>query len=194
MFLLKRPEEIFISQFLEAQKDKPFSYFEVGASRSTAPAGYNIDHNRVLLGEGRSLFLKAVEALQHWKMFDIEWLRLCRTDAPIAVDGVVGVLVNHLGFWSLNANRIVYVMEEEGEIEKYGFAYGTLPEHAERGEERFSVEYHHADNQVWYDIYAFSRPNHLLAKMGYPFCRRLQKRFAEESKKAMVRAVNGARI
>lgn len=195
MFLLNRPDEAFIRRFLEEQKGKPFSYVEVGASEATAaPGGYNVDHNRVLLGEGRDTFLEAVEALKSWKMFDMPWLRLCWTDTPVEVGRAVGVLVNHLGFWSLNANRIVYLIEGEGEIEKYGFAYGTLKEHAERGEERFSVEYHRTNNQIWYDIYAFSRPNHMLAKMGYPFSRRLQKRFALESKRAMLRAVDRGRI
>jgi len=29
---------------------------------------------------------------------------------------------------------------EEEPIQRYGFAYGTLPDHAETGEERFLVE------------------------------------------------------
>ena len=127
-------------------------------------------------------------------MFDMQWLKLYWTDTPLIVGATIGVLINHLGFWSLNANRIVYVIEEQGAIEKYGFAYGTLRAHAECGEERFSVEYHQADNKVWYEIYAFSKPKHILAKLGYPFSRRLQKRFASESMKAMVDAVNNERI
>ena len=47
--------------------------------------------------------------------------------------------------------------------EKYGFSYGTLPDHAESGQESFQVEWNHFDNSVWYDL----------------------KRFAVDSKKAM---------
>ncbi len=72
---------------------------------------------------------------------------------------------------------------------KFGFAYGTLTEHGERGEERFSVEYNKTDESVWYDLYAFSQPNHFLAKLGYPMSRYLQKQFAADSKQAMVKAV-----
>jgi uncharacterized protein (UPF0548 family) len=75
-------------------------------------------------------------------------------------------------------------------MEKFGFAYGTLPAHVERGEERFCVEWHHADNTVWYDILAFSQPNQLPAKLAYPYVRQLQKRFGLDSKRAMMRAVN----
>jgi uncharacterized protein (UPF0548 family) len=190
MFLLRQPDETFIRRFLEEQKDALYSYAEVGASRTVAPDGYNVDHNRICLGEGRQTFERAIEALKSWKMFEINWIKLCWPDTPIEVGVGVGVLARHLGFWSLNVCRIVYVLEEKGDVEKCGFAYGTLSAHAERGEERFSVEYHHADGNVWYDLYAFSKPNYLLAKAGRPVARLLQKRFAEGSKRAMFRAVN----
>ena len=75
-------------------------------------------------------------------------------------------------------------------MRRTGFAYGTLPAHAEIGEERFAVEWQLADDSVWYDLYAFSRPGHLLARLGYPIARRLQRRFARESKQAMLDAVS----
>jgi uncharacterized protein (UPF0548 family) len=83
----------------------------------------------------------------------------------------------------------VSVVDEGGPARRYGFAYGTLPGHAESGEERFTVEWHEADAAVWYDILAFSRPQHFLARLGYPFARRLQRRFAKDSVAAMLRAV-----
>jgi uncharacterized protein (UPF0548 family) len=89
----------------------------------------------------------------------------------------------------VNACRVVYVVDEGGPVQRFGFAYGTLPDHAESGEERFTVEWHEADDAVWYDILAFSRPQQLLARLGYPFARRLQKRFARGSAAAMRRAV-----
>lgn len=194
MFLIGKPDERFIRRFLREQKDAPYSYAEVGASRTLAPNGYNVDQSRIFLGEGRPTFERAIEALKNWKMFEMSWIKLCWPDTPIEVGAVVGVLAHHFGFWSLNACRIVYVLDEKGEVEKCGFAYGTLPAHGERGEERFSVEYNRSDEKVWYDLYAFSKPKHVLAKAGYPISRSLQKRFASESKKAMLKAVNGGRI
>jgi uncharacterized protein (UPF0548 family) len=94
----------------------------------------------------------------------------------------VAVLVNHLGFWSLNAARVVYVFQEE---RRFGFAYGTLEDHAEKGEERFSIEWSDNDS-VWYDILAFSRPRQWQAQIAQPISRALQKRFARDSKAAMV--------
>jgi uncharacterized protein (UPF0548 family) len=189
MFLLARPTEEAIKRFIEAQDGAAFSYAEVGATHgNNAPAGYTVDHNRVCLGKGRGAFARAVVAVRGWQMFALGWTHLCFADTPIETGATVAVLAKHLGFWSLNAARIVYVLAEtDGTVERFGFAYGTLTEHGERGEERFSVEYHRADESVWYDLYAFSQPQHILARLGYPVSRMLQKRFAADSKQVMVR-------
>ena len=81
-------------------------------------------------------------------------------------------------------------MDEQGPISKYGFAYGTLPGHVESGEECFLIEWNHADDGVYYDILAFSKPNHFLTRLGYPVVRRMQKRFGRDSAAAMQKAVS----
>lgn len=191
MFSLSKPSADIIHAFLAAQKDQQFSYDHVGASRKTVPDGYVVDHNRVQLGVGRAVFERATGAVRQWKMFEMDWLELGWPNVPIVAGSTVVVVVHHLGFWSLNACRIVYTIEERGTIEMYGFAYGTLSDHAEMGEERFTVEFHASDETVWYDICAFSRPRPF-ARIAYPFTRSLQKRFASDSKKAMQRAVEQA--
>ena len=55
----------------------------------------------------------------------------------------------------------------------------------EAGAERFLIEWDTVSSVVAYDILAYSRPRHLLAKLGYPLVRRLQKRFAEDSMRAL---------
>lgn len=190
MFLLGRPTEEKIRQFLFAEHHKPFSYPDPGTTGLATPRCYTVDHNRIRLGTGREVFKRGVEALKRWEMFNFAWLRLCWPEAPIETATTVGVLAHLPGFWSLNACRIVFVIDEEGEVRRYGFAYGTLPEHVERGQESFVIEWHSKDDSVWYDIFAYSRPNHFLAKLGYPITRLLQKRFARDSMKAMLRAVN----
>jgi uncharacterized protein (UPF0548 family) len=172
MYFLSKPDRDYIRQFLSTQGSKKFSYAHVGASRERAPHGYNVDHNRIQLGEGAEVFERAKSAIRQWKMFDMPWIELCWPDTPIKTGATVAVLVSHLGFWSLNACRIVYEIDE-------------------RGEERFTVEFHRVDQSVWYDLYAFSRPGPA-ARLAYPFTRALQKRFARESKKAMQRAMQRA--
>ena len=126
--------------------------------------------------------------MRAWKTFEVPGLALFEPLTPIEAGQNVAPLARHLGFWSLNSCRIVYVIDE---ADRFGFAYGTLTEHVERGEERFTVEFHPDTSEVWYDIYAFSRPNSWLVKLGYPYGRYKQRQFAIGSKMAMVRAVNG---
>lgn len=191
MFCLSKPSRDSILRFISNQKNQSFSYREVGASRQGAPSGFNVDHNRVRLGQGADVFARAKNAVRQWKMFQMPWVELCWPDVPIEPGATVAVLISHLGFWSLNACRIAYVIEERGTIEKYGFAYGTLRAHVEIGEERFTVELDPVDGSVWYDLYAFSRPG-AAARLAYPFSRSLQKRFAKESKEAMKRSVQSS--
>ena len=191
MFLAGEPSERRINEFIRSQQNAPLSYKEVGASRKVAPevAGYVVDHNRVRLGTGEETFGRAVDALRGWRMFEVGWVRVCWPETRVEVGNTVAVLGKHYGLWSLNACRVVYQVEEEDSgVRRSGFAYGTLPEHAESGEERFAVEWGR-DDEVWYDIYAFSKPNNALASIGKPFARILQRRFARDSMRAMEKAV-----
>ena len=173
MLFLYEPSKDRIDRFLSSQSGHSFSYREVGASRNGSPSGYNVDHNRVRLGEGEETYSRAISAVRRWTMFHIGWVRLFRTDTPIEAGSNVCVLARHFPFWSLNACRIVYVIGEDGPVKRFGFAYGTLSDHIECGEERFTVEWNLEDNSVWYDLFAFSRPNHILAFAGYPLARAL---------------------
>ena len=58
MFLIARPTEESIRQFIAGQKDTPFSYHEPGLTKTTAaPDGFTIDHNQALLGKGQFTFI-----------------------------------------------------------------------------------------------------------------------------------------
>ncbi len=100
--------------------------------------------------------------------------------------------VRHYGFWSLNACRIVYVVDDRGAHPRFGFAYGTLTEHGESGRRTL----HGGD--------AAGRPNGLVRDLRLLAAQRIgapgisvdqnapQKRFARDSKEAMRRAVSAA--
>jgi uncharacterized protein (UPF0548 family) len=189
LFLLTKPSEQQIRNSIAAQRTMPFSYHDVGATAGTPPAGFRIDHNRVRLGAGEATFDRAVAAVKRWEMFDFPWMQLCWPNAPIEVGTTVALVASAFGLWTFNACRIVYTIDDDRSLRRYGFAYGTLPEHVARGEERFQVEWNRADDSVWYDIVAFSQPKQLLARLGYPAMRISQKRFGWDSKRAMLRAV-----
>ena len=67
--------------------------------------------------------------------------------------------------------RVVYATEEPT---RFGFAYGTLPGHPERGEEACAVVIDD-DGTVTAEIIAFSRPGDLAARLGGPIARQIQK-------------------
>ena len=196
MFLPRQPSDKTIRQFISSQHNLLFSYREAGATRSEAvspgtthllPADYNIDYHSIRLGEGEDLYLRAVKALRNWKQFDLGWVTIVPANTPIEVGRTVAVQARTFGFWSLSAARIVYVIEEEEPVKRFGFAYGTLPNHVECGEERFTIE-QSEDGSVWYHIYAFSHPQHPLVRLGFPVARRLQKRFVRDSLAVMAQA------
>lgn len=182
MFRITEPGEQLVAKFISSQRDLPFTYAEVGATKSNPPAaGYTVDHNRVQLGVGEGVYRAAVAALKYWRHFDLGWVTIVPRGVPIEVGATVAVKARAFGTWTLSASRVVYVIDEP---RRFGFAYGTLPDHVERGEERFLIEWE-ADDSVWYDIFAFSQPRHPLVRMSFPLARMLQKRFARDSLQRM---------
>ena len=193
MYLFMKPSDERIGKFIESQSRLESTYPSVGATRNgDHPSGFVVDHNRIYLGAGQATFDVAKRALCEWQHSRFDWIELHRPDINPEPEQTVGVLARALGLWVLNACRVVYVIEEEEPLRRFAFAYGTLPEHVESGEERFQVEWHPEDDSVWYDIFAFSRPNQLFARLVYPYVRRKQKQFAKESKLLMKAAVTGA--
>lgn len=185
MFTILKPDSGTIADFLDSASRTGFSYKEIGATRGEIPAGYTVDRNRILLGAGDDVWARAKAAIGAWKMFDIGWARAVPADTPIEVGRDVAVVVSHFGIYSLNAARIVYVLDDD---ERFGFAYGTLEDHGESGEELFLVDRNAETGEVHYSLLAFSRPGHFLTYLGYPAARYLQKEFAKASMAAMLRS------
>ena len=195
MFTLREPSDTDVANFLLHQSDLPFSYAEVGATRrqeADAPRGFTVDHNRIELGRGADVFQRAVAALNQWRQFELGWVAIAPRGVKVEQGATVAVKAWACGMWSLNACRVVYVVDELEPIIRFGFAYGTLPDHIERGEERFLIEWDQNDDTVWYDILAFSQPRHPLVKLGSPVARMMQKRFARDSLRVMKSAVDPA--
>ena len=177
MFKIAEPSDQDVAKFISSQRDLEFTYQEVGATNGTPPAGFKVDHNSVLMGHGEATYKRAVEALKQWRHFELGWVTIVPRGVAIEVGATVAVKARAFGTWSLSAARVVYVIDES---RRFGFAYGTLPDHVECGEERFLIEWLE-DDSVWYDIFAFSKPRHPLVRLTSPLARLLQKRFARES-------------
>jgi uncharacterized protein (UPF0548 family) len=167
----------------------PLSYSPVGIAAGKGVGRF--DETLVAIGRGKAAFERARAALLLWRQFDIGWVETFPRNAPIAVGTVVAVLVRHLGFWSLNGCRVVYQVGSVETDVRFGFAYGTLTNHAAAGEELFEVFVHPQTEDVMYRIRATSWPRAAFAHLAYPLLRAMQARFRKDSAAAMTRATRG---
>jgi uncharacterized protein (UPF0548 family) len=196
MFSVRKQSVEKLRRVLSAQVGAEFTYSGVGATAGggALPARYVVDHTRVELGVGPGVFERGRAALARWEQFRLRWLEVFPTDAPIRAGETVVVVARAFGVWCTNAARIVYTIDDRGDASsgaaaaRFGFAYGTLPDHVESGEERFLVEWDRGTDRVWFEILAFSRPRHFLARLGGRPMRAMQKRFGAEAAAAMQRA------
>jgi len=140
---------------------RPLTYTEVGATAGPLPAGYHHVQKSAAIGRGRRRFEEAAEKGMRWGMLRGAGLRVEATSEVAAVGSEVIV---HLGPVPAPC-RVVYVVDEP---DRRGFAYGTLPGHAESGEERFVVRYDPATDEVCAEVEAFSRHATWWSKLGSP--------------------------
>ncbi len=188
MFLIRRPSRQVVERFARESLSLPLSYHPIGIAGSP-PAGYDVDETIVALGHGEAVFERAKVALASWQHFAFNWVEIFPRAPSLAPGTVIAVLIRHLGFWSLNGGRVLYGVGDRLQGPIFGFAYGTLTNHAERGEEGFEVSLHPQTGEVIYRIRAASRPRAVIARLGYPVVRVLQARFRRDSGEAMRRAV-----
>ena len=169
-------------------RDLPLSYREVGATGTALPDGYRHVARYVAVGRGADAFAAAGERLMTWGVHRDAGVGVAAS-APRAANGV-DVLLTVGPSWSpLDAPcRVVHVHED---ADRLGFTYGTLSGHPLRGEESFSVLLE-PDDTVRFVIIAFSQPASMLARLGAPLGRWLQRRLTERFVRAAAAAATPA--
>ena len=188
MFLIRRPSPREVDAFLADCRERPFSY-RGPETPERPPAGFLVDRETFPMGQGRQTFARAVEAVRSWRQFDLGWVTLFPVDAPVAPGAAVAVCIRHLGFWSLNGARVVST-SGSARADSFGLTYRTLTNHAECGEESFTVTLNPETGAVSYTIHAISSPHVFLTKLGLPYVRVLQARFRRDSADALRLAIN----
>lgn len=114
------------------------TYDHVGSTLGMAPTnGPHRHESSVKVGVGESALVDARAALRSW----VPQRSLgAAVTPPDVVPDLDETVVLRLGVGPLRLtvpNRIVAVVDEQ---DRYGYAYGTLPGHPERGEELFLIE------------------------------------------------------
>src|ERR1044072_8063398 len=97
MFRISEPSERDVVKFISSERNLPFTYSEVGATNTTPPAGYNVDHNRIRLGEGEATYRRAVEALKSWRHFDLGWVTIVLRGVVVKDGSTVAVKARAFG-------------------------------------------------------------------------------------------------
>jgi uncharacterized protein (UPF0548 family) len=139
----------------------PLTYSEIGATAGPLPAGYHHVQKSAHIGKGRRRFEEAADDGMRWGMLRGAGLRV---EATTEVATVGSEVLVRLGPVKAPC-RVVYVVDER---DNRGFAYGTLPGHAESGEERFVVRYDPAVDEVFAEVVAFSRHPTWWSRLGSP--------------------------
>ncbi|CAL9155158.1 unnamed protein product [Musa hybrid cultivar] len=154
-------------------------------------SGFFVNRARVLLGAGPRTFDLAKSALLSWKHFELGWT-FVDPETPVEKGERLCVCVKEVIPWLMMPLQIAYVRDEisgRGPTKaSFGFGSGTLQGHLLAGEERFSIERDEND-EVWYEIYSFSKPAHFLSMVGYPYVKLRQQFFAHRSADALKKHV-----
>jgi len=164
------------------------TYPEVGATRAEQlPTGYRHVERRARLGTGPDVYRRAADALAHFAMHRAAGLAVQASAGTATVGGEVasGFGVGPLRTWA--PCRIVWLVDES---DRYGYGYGTLPNHPEHGEEAFVVWRDEA-GVVWFDVRAFSRPAKLSMCLAGPLGHLVQDFITARYLRAMRRLAAG---
>ena len=144
----------------------------------TPPKGFVRDYSHSCIGQGERAFATACEVFRRWEQFNLGWVQVASPVPNIVPRELVAVEAHTAYLWSMNINRILEVVDSPT---RFGFLYSTTALHVEEGQERFVIEFDTASESVFYLIEAISRPRHILARIGYPFSRAMQRRFGRDS-------------
>lgn len=146
----------------------PLTYPEIGATRDCAlsnggalPDGYHHVRLEARIGQGRARFEEAAAKVLRYGMLRGAGVRVA---ASTEVAEVGTLVLGRLGPIPAPC-RVVYVLDDP---DHRGFAYGTLPGHAETGEELFAVRFDPATESVFSEVVAFSRHATWWSRLGAP--------------------------
>jgi uncharacterized protein (UPF0548 family) len=161
-----------MQQLVEALGTTEPTYADIGATLDgRQPAGFRHDRYESILGSGHEAFARAVRGLETWEAHRIPGVRVFPADRQVVTGATVVVTLGTARVALAAPCRIVRVIEQP---DRWGFAYGTLPGHPEKGEEAFVVSVL-PDARVRFEIVAFSRPADALVRLAGPIGRGLQR-------------------
>jgi uncharacterized protein (UPF0548 family) len=181
---LGAPSAAGIDQLLERSRHADLNYLDVGMTRQDRadriPAYRQTLFQTTL--RGQDAFERARDALRTWRVH--EGAGVTVHSDPFAEDATVLLTLRIGPLAAIGPGRIVYVLDEAS---LFGFAYGTLTGHPERGEQRFLLEVRDPTTTT-FSIKALSRPAGAITRLSGPVSRGMQDRVARRYLSSMERA------
>jgi uncharacterized protein (UPF0548 family) len=169
VFSLRRPSPSDLGSVVATQADCELTYADHGATADLMPGGYHHDQWEADLGRfDQAAFDRLGAALLGWQVQRGAGLSVYPA-GPVRPGLTFAFWFRLAGIYVTAAGRVVYVTSETS---RRGFAYGTLPQHPEQGEEAFHLV--REDSRMLFRVTAFSRPRHPLARLGAPVSRLVQ--------------------
>ena len=182
---LSRPVPDDLGRLADRVRADSLTYEPVGMTTlATAPSGYRLGRWSCLLGRGETVFDTAADTIRQWQVQKGAGIVVLADGPPRAGQVVAMSAPLPIGYIDL-ACRVVDVANTS---DRYGFTYGTLSVHPERGEESFTVT-RQSNDEITFEIVAVSRPRDLLARAFPPIAHRLQRAATARYLAAMQAAV-----
>jgi uncharacterized protein (UPF0548 family) len=179
---LRQPPRARLEELLQASQADDFTYGPVGiAMDADLPTTLHRDRWETSLG-GADAFDRGRQAIRDWCVHRGAGLSVL-TDGELKV-GTNVAMAAHVPVDYIEVTCRVTAVVDEPDI--FGFAYGTLSVHPERGEESFIIR--RTANQVRFVVAAASEPVHPLARLAPPIARRLQDKACKRYLAAMTQA------
>ena len=179
---VRRPDLARLEELLEACRSDALTYDRVGVSLDdTVSTSLHRTRWETVL-EGEDAFERGSTGIRDWAVHRGSGLTVLADGPPEAGTNVAMVAPLPVGFIEITC-RVVRVIDEPG---AFGFAYGTLSVHPERGEESFVLTAA-PDGAVRFVVTAASEPAHPLARLGSSIASRLQHRAGRRYLAAMQR-------
>lgn len=191
MLTRRLPSADRMDSLVEREGATPLTY-PVGLTQGPRPRRWFVEDVDAILGVGLTAYDAACTALRAWEHTDLGWFVTHQPDAtPITEGQVVASSTRALGCWWSYCCRIVTVIDETDQDgrRRFGYVYGTIGRHAERGEEEVLVTFDPTTAEVHGSILAISRPGRWFTWAGLPFARRTQVRFKPDALAALARSV-----
>ncbi|MDB4963634.1 MAG: hypothetical protein JWP01_3633 [Myxococcales bacterium] len=186
MWSLRKPTPATLDRLLSRVAALELTYPEVGMSRlAQQRPGFGREAHDVILDMP---YDEARDALCAFATHRLPYLFLYPVDARVILGANVIVCARIGPLWSSNPCRIVFVDETP---DRFSYGYGTLPGHAESGEESFTVE-RRADGRVRAYTAAHARPDAWLARLGAPVAHRVQRQIKVDYMRALVTATSAS--